>query len=105
MPRDATPLAPGLCLLPQAPASIRASKAVQTRAVLSRARGIGAQLYITLSKTSGGDAIRQQADGQAEEIGLVPTQDDPEILGRPVGRAVGAGWPDQSLTGSCRSAG
>src|SRR5215510_14177619 len=58
-----------------------------------------------LSYGSSRDLVGQQPDSQAEEIGLVPAQDDPEILGRAEGRSTGAGRPHDPLALPCSRTG
>src|SRR5260221_1351966 len=53
---------------------------------LTTSRGISPPSYISLSDSSGGDAVRQQPDGEREEIRLVPAQDGAEIRPRGEGR-------------------
>src|SRR6266478_3829652 len=66
---------------------------------LTTARGICPPSYISLSDSSGGDAIRQQTDGECEEIRLVPAQDGAEILRRGEGRSARSRRPHDALAG------
>ena len=90
MPRLAVappPDAPRWLAQPAAEASMSSMPQVRARFIdvereLTTSRGISPSSYISLSDSSGGDAIGQETNCEREEIRLVPAQDDAEILRR-----------------------
>src|SRR6516164_10780694 len=96
MPRPAVP-GPAWCDA-QPPSQTRASTVPSTRAEtagaqrgLTRSCGIALPSYMSNARqarwTLGSEAIRHDADGEREEVGLIPAQQRAKILAHLIGRA------------------